>query len=118
MIHLEEWSAQREYLYQTTGNTHKKDTFMSPEGIEPTIPANEWPQTHALDRAVSGISSPVTWCFRNAISRAHFTRPPQPLSHGVSEMREVEPTSLGPLISETDVVSTEAENNSFQKGLS
>ena len=24
-------------------------------GFEPTIPANEWPQTHALDHAATGI---------------------------------------------------------------
>jgi hypothetical protein len=28
---------------------------MSPAGFEPTIPANEQPQTHALDHAVTGI---------------------------------------------------------------
>jgi len=26
---------------------------MPPAGFEPTIPASEWPQTHALDRAVT-----------------------------------------------------------------
>jgi hypothetical protein len=28
---------------------------MPPEGFEPTIPASERPQTHALDRAATGI---------------------------------------------------------------
>jgi hypothetical protein len=28
---------------------------MSPVGFEPTIPASERPQTHALDRAANGI---------------------------------------------------------------
>jgi hypothetical protein len=28
---------------------------MPPAGFEPTIPASERPQTHALDRAVTGI---------------------------------------------------------------
>jgi hypothetical protein len=28
---------------------------MPPVGFEPTIPANERPQTHALDRAATGI---------------------------------------------------------------
>jgi hypothetical protein len=28
---------------------------MSPAGFEPTIPANKRPQTHALDRAATGI---------------------------------------------------------------
>jgi len=29
---------------------------MPPAGFEPTIPAGQWPQTHALDRAATGIS--------------------------------------------------------------
>jgi len=28
---------------------------MSPVGFEPTVSAGEWPQTHALDRAATGI---------------------------------------------------------------
>jgi hypothetical protein len=32
---------------------------MSPAGFEPTIPASERPQTHALDRAVTGIVTPA-----------------------------------------------------------
>ena len=28
---------------------------MPPAGFEAAIPASEWPQTHALDRAVTGI---------------------------------------------------------------
>jgi hypothetical protein len=32
---------------------------MSPAGLEPTIPASERPQTHALDRAASGIGHPA-----------------------------------------------------------
>ena len=28
---------------------------MSPAGFETTIPASEWPQTHTLDRAATGI---------------------------------------------------------------
>ena len=35
---------------------------MPTAGFEPTIPANEWPQTHALDRAVTGIGChAVNW---------------------------------------------------------
>jgi hypothetical protein len=29
---------------------------MPPAGFEPAIPASEWPQTHALDRAATGIA--------------------------------------------------------------
>ena len=34
---------------------HSHDTFMSSTGFEPTIPASERRQTHALDRADTGI---------------------------------------------------------------
>jgi len=54
---LDEWSAQCRDLYQTTYNTHKRQTSLSPVGFEPTIPASEWPQTHALDRTPTGINS-------------------------------------------------------------
>jgi hypothetical protein len=42
-------------LYLTTHNTHNRQTSMPLSGFEPTIPANERPQTHALDRAATGI---------------------------------------------------------------
>jgi hypothetical protein len=35
-------------LYLTTHNTHKRQTSMPPAGLEPAIPASEWPQTHAM----------------------------------------------------------------------
>jgi hypothetical protein len=44
---------------------------MSPAGFEPTVPASEWSQTHALDRAITGIANstslvannpPVVYC--------------------------------------------------------
>jgi hypothetical protein len=54
---MDEWSAQREDLYLTTHNTHKRQTSWTPAGLEPTIPAGERPQTHALDRAVIGFGS-------------------------------------------------------------
>ena len=40
----------------STHNTHKRQTSMPPAGFKPTIPASERPQTHALDRAATGIS--------------------------------------------------------------
>ena len=55
---LDEWSARRRDLYLTTHNTHNRQTSMLPVGFEPTIPASEPPQTHALDRAATGIG---TW---------------------------------------------------------
>ena len=51
---LDEWSACRRYLYLTTHNTHNRQTSMPPVGFEPTISADERPQTYALDRAVTG----------------------------------------------------------------
>ena len=53
---LAEWSARRRDIYLTTHSTHKKQTGLSipPAGLEPTIPASERPQTHALDGAATG----------------------------------------------------------------
>ena len=52
---LDEWSARHRDLYLTTQNTHKRQTSMPPAGFEPAIPASERPQTHAVDRAATGI---------------------------------------------------------------
>jgi len=46
---LDEYSARRRDLYLTIHNTHNRQTFMPSAGFEPTIPASEQPQTHALD---------------------------------------------------------------------
>ena len=51
---LDEGSARRREVYQTAQNNHNRQTFMSPAGFETAIPANERPQTHALDRAPTG----------------------------------------------------------------
>jgi hypothetical protein len=40
---LDELSARRRDLYLTTRNTHNRQTYMSPVGFEPTIPAGEQP---------------------------------------------------------------------------
>jgi hypothetical protein len=42
-------------LYLTTHNTHKRQSSMPLSKFEPTIPVSEQPQTHALDRAATGI---------------------------------------------------------------
>jgi hypothetical protein len=39
----------------TTHNTLKTQTSMTPAGLETPIPASERPQTHALDRASTGV---------------------------------------------------------------
>ena len=48
---LHEGSARRKDVYLTKHNTHKTPTSMSLAGEEPAMPADERPQTHALDRA-------------------------------------------------------------------
>jgi hypothetical protein len=52
---LDEGPARRRDLYLTTHNTHKRQTSMPPAVFEPSIPAGERPQTHALDRSATGI---------------------------------------------------------------
>jgi len=37
----------------------RRQTSLTPEGLEPAIPARKWPQTHSLDRAVTGNGSNV-----------------------------------------------------------
>ena len=54
---LDEWSAHRRDLYLTTHNTHNRQTSMTLEGFELTIPAGERPQTYALDRKATGNGS-------------------------------------------------------------
>jgi hypothetical protein len=43
----------------TTHNNDKRQTSMLPAGFEPTIPASERPQIHALDGAATGISKQI-----------------------------------------------------------
>ena len=57
---LEEWSVRRRDLYLSTHNTQKRQTSMPSAGFEPAIPASERPQTHALDRAATGIGKEST----------------------------------------------------------
>jgi hypothetical protein len=59
---LDEWSARRRDLYLTIHNTHNRQTSMPPVGFEPIIPASEWPQTHALDCAATGIGHASLVC--------------------------------------------------------
>ena len=52
---LDEWSARRRHLYLITHNSYQRKTSMPSAGFEPAISARERPQTHALDRAATGI---------------------------------------------------------------
>jgi hypothetical protein len=53
---LDEGSTCRRDLYLTTHNTHKRQ-ILKPDSFEPTIPASERPQTHALESAATEIGS-------------------------------------------------------------
>jgi len=52
---LDEESARRRDIYLTTHNTHNREISMHQAEFEPAIPVSERPQTHALDRAATGI---------------------------------------------------------------
>ena len=56
---LDEGSARHIDLYRTTHNIHKRQTSMPPPVFETAIPANERPQTHALDRGATGIGQKI-----------------------------------------------------------
>jgi len=71
---LEEWSARRRDLYLTTHNTHKRHVSVLPLKFEPEIPASEWPQTHALDRAATGTGDTTHIdCVWNVLTHAQKT---------------------------------------------
>jgi hypothetical protein len=57
---LDEWSVRRRDLYLTTHDNIKRQTSMPPAGFEHAIPTNQRSQTHALDRAATGIGKRVT----------------------------------------------------------
>jgi hypothetical protein len=59
---LDGWSARRRDLYLTMYSTHKTQTSLPPAEVKPVIPGSKWPQTHALDRAATGIGTHLTWC--------------------------------------------------------
>ena len=63
---LDEWSTRRRDLYLIT-NTHKRQTDRHPclGGVEPMVPASERPQTHALDRAGTGIGNEICILLRH-----------------------------------------------------
>ena len=50
---LDEWQVCRRDSTDNPQHSHVKDIH-APGGFEPTIPGNERPQTHALDRGASG----------------------------------------------------------------
>jgi len=54
---LDEWSAYRRDFYLRRHNNYKIQTAMPRAGFERAILTIEWLQTHALDRAATGIRS-------------------------------------------------------------
>jgi len=62
MTPLDEGSAHRLDLHQTTHNNHNKKTSISMAGFEPTIPGSDRPQTHALNCGATGIVRFITSC--------------------------------------------------------
>ena len=63
---LDEYPSRRRDRYLTTHNSHKRHTSTNPARFEPAIPPSKQPQTHALDRAATGIgefeiSLPKIW---------------------------------------------------------
>ena len=59
---LDEWSARRRDFYQTTRNTHNRQTSMPQAGFEPAIPKSERPKTYVLDSAATGIVTSFNIC--------------------------------------------------------
>ena len=55
----DKWSAHCWNLHLITHNTHKRQASMPLKGLEPTIPASEQPQTHALDHVA--LESPLAF---------------------------------------------------------
>jgi len=81
MTALDEESACRRDLYLITYNTHKRKTSTLAEGFEPTTPASDQPQTHALDRAtghgcLSVVSVVCCHVVEYASGRSLFKRSP------------------------------------------
>jgi hypothetical protein len=71
---LGEWSARRRDLYLTTHNTHNRQISMPPVGFEPAIPASQRPQTHAFDRAATGMSKNCAYIKPNtAVRKTGYT---------------------------------------------
>jgi hypothetical protein len=58
---LDEWSARRIDLQLTKNNIHNSQISMPPVGLEPTITADEWPQTCALNRASTGTAQIIVY---------------------------------------------------------
>ena len=63
---LDEWSACRRDLYQSTNNSYKEQTSMLLVGFETATPASDRSQIHVFDRAASGIG--LSWIYDTVYS--------------------------------------------------
>ena len=71
---LDEWSARRRDLYLTTHDTHNRQISMPPVGFEPTISADERPQTYALDRTATETGYSTVRCINYLHSQVHANK--------------------------------------------
>jgi len=51
------WTSDRPVVETSHNTQHSPQTSLSRVGFEPATPASEWQQTHALDRAATGIGT-------------------------------------------------------------
>jgi hypothetical protein len=58
---LEEWSGRSRDFYPTINNTYNGQTSIPSAGFEPSIPASERRQSHALARVITGIGAAWFW---------------------------------------------------------
>jgi hypothetical protein len=61
---LVDWLDRRRDLYLTKHTTHHRQTSLSPVWFEPTISAEERPQTYSLERAATGAGVLVIKVFK------------------------------------------------------
>jgi len=59
---LDERSTRHRDLYLTNTQHSQERNIHTPAAFEPTTPASELPQTHALDRGVNGIGMSIPGC--------------------------------------------------------
>jgi hypothetical protein len=66
------WTSDQPDADLTIHITHKRQTSMLPAGFEPTIPASERSQNHALDRVATGMSGWQVSKIKNLYLRIDF----------------------------------------------
>jgi hypothetical protein len=70
---LDEWWARRRNLYLTTHNAQQTN-ILTLAGFEPSIQLGERPQTHALDRAATGIEEKIIMSGKCELSKLQITQ--------------------------------------------